>query len=171
MSSYLDKFEIDPKGDQIKYMSGTPLKLTEKFSFYHNKNFFRKELNNLQNLMKNYVGTTLTASGIRDSYLAEKYTENYLIVLFTDNEKIRTSNEILASKSSISIKSSCYYLEVTQDYFLLLTRDIEGLKVGIQSMELVLKQVLEHYFAQKNLDEYIQIRPFQLNSCHALKEG
>ncbi|MHA1688255.1 MAG: hypothetical protein ACTSUN_02790 [Promethearchaeota archaeon] len=170
MSNYLNKFEFEPTEVEINYLEGDPLKLTEEFSFYHNKNFFRKELIPLQILMKNYVNTPLTASGIWDSYLDEKYTEKYLIVLFTDNKIIKKTNEILSSKESITISPSYYYMESTAEYFLLLARDLDGLKSGLQTMELFLKQVLDHYFKQQNFDDYIKIRLFQLKSCQPLKE-
>ncbi|MHA1803835.1 MAG: hypothetical protein ACTSU4_04815 [Promethearchaeota archaeon] len=170
MSRYLNKFEFQPTKVEINYLEGEPLKLTEKFSFYHNKNFFRNKITPLQILMKNYVKTPLTAAGIRDSYLDEKYTQKYLIVIFTDNETIKKTNEILASKETLPISPSCYYMESTAEYFLLLARDLDGLKYGLQTMELFLKQVLDHYFKQQNFDDYIKIRPFQLKACQPLKE-
>lgn len=171
MSTYLSKFEFEPDVKEIQYLEGEPLKLNEKFSFFHNKNFFRKNLNRLQNLMKDYLRNSLTAAGIRDSYLKEEYSEKYLIVLFTDIETIKNANQILAPKENIDIKPSCYYMESAGEYFLLLAREKEGLKLGLETMELILKQVLDHYFNQKNFDEYIQIVPFKLHSCKALKEG
>ena len=81
MSNHLKKFKFTNPPKSISYIEGEPLKLTEKFNFFHNKNNIRKSLNQLQYLFKTYIKNPLLASGIRDSYLDEEYTEEYLILI------------------------------------------------------------------------------------------
>ena len=80
MSDYIKEYEFKISPKKITYGDEKPLKLSNEFSFYHNKSLFRKELNRLQYLFHKYLKTSLLAAGIRDSYLKEKYSGNYLII-------------------------------------------------------------------------------------------
>jgi len=48
---------------------------------------------------------------------------------------------------------------------LLLSKDMEGLKLGVKTIETILKQVLEDYMNQKRFDDYIKICSFELSDC------
>ena len=156
------KFKSPPKS--ITYLEGEPLKLTETFDFFHNKSKLRKSLNQLQYLFKSFIKNPLLASGIRDSYLTEEYTEEYLIVLFTTPEIIKNSNEILASYSDIEFTQGNFFLITTSDYMMLLAKDMNGINSGIEIMKEILNQVLEDYFNKKEFEDYIKIRQFKLSN-------
>jgi len=164
MSNHLEKFKFKSPPRSITYLEGEPLKLTEEFNFFHNKNKLRKNLNQLQYLFKSYIKNPLLASGIRDSYLTEKYTEEYLIVLFTTPEIVRESNEILASCSDIEFTQSNFFLITTSNYMMLIAKDMDGINSGIEIMEEILNQVLEDYFNKKNFEVHIKIRQFKLSN-------
>ena len=165
MSDYIKEceFKIPPK--EIIYGDEEPLKLSNEFSFYHNKNMFRKELNRLQNLFLRYLKTSLVAAGIRDSYLKEKYSENFLLLLFTDNKIMKETNQIIKAHSDVEIHPNCFYLESSTKYILLLAKDMDGLISGIDTMEEIFSQTFEDYFSRKKFDEYIKICPFKMTSC------
>ncbi|MFX0081933.1 MAG: hypothetical protein ACFE94_09290 [Candidatus Hodarchaeota archaeon] len=162
MSNQLKEFKFKKPPKSITYIEGEPLNLTERFDFFHNKTKLRKNLTQLQHLFKSYIKNPLLASGIRDSYLTEEYTEKYLIVLFTTPEIVKEANEILATYSDIEITQGNYFLITTQEYMLLLTKDIEGINSGIEIMEEILNQVLEDYFDKKKFEDFIKIRQFKL---------
>ncbi len=165
MSNFLKEFNFEKTPNKITYLDKDPLKLNNEFIFFHNKNKFRKELTRLQYLIKSYTKVPLHAAGIRDSYLKEEFSENYLILLFTTHEYCKKANEIINPNSKIELNSGCFYLESNSDFLLLLSRDMEGLVYGIDALETVLKQVLEDYTNQQRFDDYIKIRPFKLMDC------
>jgi len=164
MPNHLKKFIFKNPLKSITYIDGEPLKLTEKFAFFHNKTKIRKNLTQLQNLFKSYIKSPLLASGIRDSYLTEEYTEEYLIVLFTTPEIIKNSNEILASCSDIEFTQGNFFLISTPDYMMLLAKNMNGMNSGVEIMEEILNQVLEDYFNKKKFEDYIKIRQFKLSN-------
>jgi len=164
MPNHLKKFIFKNPLKSITYIDGEPLKLTEKFAFFHNKTKIRKNLTQLQNLFKSYIKSPLLASGIRDSYLTEEYTEEYLIVLFTTPEIIKNSNEILASCSDIEFTQDNFFLISTPDYMMLLAKNMNGMNSGVEIMEEILNQVLEDYFNKKKFEDYIKIRQFKLSN-------
>lgn len=168
MSDYIKEFTFKNKPEDFMYVDGEPLKLNEDFKFYHNKLRFRKELNSLQYLFKNYIKTTLQAAGIRDTYLKPEYTKSYLLLLFTDPVTIKNTNQIIEDHMDIPLKKDCYYMECNSDYFLLLTKDMEGISEGVEIMEEILDQVLDDYFRRKDFDQYIKVRPFKLSNCNLL---
>ena len=165
MSPLLSEFSFKKPPKNISYKEGVPMKLSNELSFFHNKNRFRKELTRLQLLLKNYINQTLPASGIRDTYLKEDYTEHYLIVILTDNETIKNADKIVKVSENITIKPECFYIESKDNYLLLLTKDMAGLISGIDYLEDIFTQILEDYIKQKNFEEYIQIRQFVLSNC------
>ena len=165
MSPLLSEFSFKKPPKSISYKEGVPMKLSNELSFFHNKNRFRKELTRLQLLLKNYINQTLPASGIRDTYLKEAYTEHYLIVILTDNETIKNADKIVKVSENITIKPECFYIESKDNYLLLLTKDMAGLISGIDYLEDIFTQILEDYIKQKNFEEYIQIRQFVLSNC------
>jgi hypothetical protein len=165
VSEYLKKYKFQRTPLEIKYSDKEPLKLTKEFVFYHNKSRFRKELTRLQNITKKYLNTTLLASGIRDSYINEDITEKFLILLFTTKGIQKKANEIVESHLSRTFNKNCYFIEVTSEYMLLLAKDLNGIITGIDTMEEILSQTLEHFFEQKKFDDYIKIRPFELYNC------
>jgi len=167
MSDELNKFVFKVEPKEINYTEGKPLNITNQFSFYHNKNRFRKDLTRLQTLFKSRTNDPLLASGIRDSYLKEVYTENYLVFIFTTKEKIKDSNKIIESNigSNNLIKSGCAYIFSTEDYLLLISKEMKGLVLGIDYIEEIFTQVLDDYFKRKQFDEYIQLKPFNLIAC------
>ena len=164
MPNHLKEFIFKNPPKSITYMDGELLKLTEKFAFFHNKTKIRKNLTQLQNLFKSYMKNPLLASGIRDSYLTEEYTEEYLIVLFTTPEIIKQSNEILALYSDIEFTQGNFFLISTPDYMMLLAKDMNGINSGVEIMEEILNQVLEDYFNKKKFEDYIKIRQFKLSN-------
>ncbi len=164
MPNHLKEFIFKNPPKSITYMDGELLKLTEKFAFFHNKTKIRKNLTQLQNLFKSYMKNPLLASGIRDSYLTEEYTEEYLIVLFTTPEIIKQSNEILALYSDIEFTQGNFFLISTPDYMMLLAKDMNGINSGVEIMEEILNQVLEDYFNKKKFEDYIKICQIKLSN-------
>ncbi len=165
MSNHLKEFKFENPPKKITYLDVEPLKLTEEFGFFHNKSKLRKALTPIQYLFKSYLKNPLIATGIRDSYLKEGFTEKYLIVLFTTSEVVKDTNKIVEKYSDIELNQSCFLLEATSKYMLLLAKDMDGLTFGIGTIEDILKQVMEDYFNKKNFDEYIKIPSFQLSNC------
>ncbi|GAF92581.1 unnamed protein product [marine sediment metagenome] len=164
MPNHLKEFIFKNPPKSITYIEGEPLKLTEKFNFFHNKTKLRKNLTPLQLLFKSYMKNPLLASGIRDSYLTEEYTEKFLFVLFTTTEIIKNSNEILASYSDIEFTQGNFFLITTPDYMMLLAEDMNGINPGVEIMKEILNQVLEDYFNKKKFEDYIKIRQFKLSN-------
>ncbi|MHA1987899.1 MAG: hypothetical protein ACW98D_14785 [Promethearchaeota archaeon] len=165
MTDYIKKFEFKESPKEITYIEEAPLELNEDFVFFHNKNKIRKSLTPIQHLFKSYTTNPLLALGIRDSYLKEELTEQYLIVLFTTSEIIKDTNKIISGYADIEIKPGCFYLETKSNYLLLLTKDLKGLHAGANIMEEILTQVLEDYFTRKIFEEFIKIPQFKINSC------
>ena len=165
MYDYIKNYEFKDNPKEITYFDGEPLRLSKEFSFYHNKNWFRKELNRFQYLFKTYLKNPLIAAGIRDSYLKEEYSENYLIVLFTDAQSIKNTNNIIEANLAKEISQGCFYLISNTNYLLLLAKDKNGLISGLSIMEEILTQTLEDYFNQQQFDDFIKIRPFKLSNC------
>jgi hypothetical protein len=162
MSEFVKKYEFKNPPNEISYLEGEPLKLSDSFIFYHNKNKFRKELNRLQIAFKNHTKTPLIASAIRDTYLKEEYTNKYLIIYFTTGEEIKNLNDVIESHANEEIKHGAFLLENTSSYMLLLAKDMEGLNLGIDTMEEIFQQTFSNYFSQNKLDDYIKIRPFKM---------
>ena len=167
VSDYIKEYEFKHTPKEIKYYDNDPLKLSNEFSFYHNKSRFRKELNRLQYIFRDYLNTSLIAAGIRDSYLKEEYTENYFIVLFTTSKNVKDTNQIIETHSKIEIPSGCFFLKSSSKYLLLLTKDMDGLNSGIDTLEEIFTQTFEDYFNRKKINEHehIKIRPFKMTSC------
>jgi len=165
MTKELIKFEFRQKPKEILYIDNKPLNLTNQLSFYHNKNRFRKELTRLQNLFKDKINDPLLASGIRDTYLKEEYTENYLILIFTSKEKIKESNEIVELLLDMQIEKGCALIKTTEDYMVLISKEMTGLTLGIDYIEEILTQILDEYIKRKEFDEYIKVRQFKLIVC------
>lgn len=165
MSQNIRDYEFRTEPKEITYIDEDPLKLNKDFSFFHNKNKFRKELTRLQLIFKDYTGVSLLASGIRDTYLKGEYSDNFYIVIFTTNQFIREANRIIDPHKDILIESGCYFLESTSNYMLLLSKDMEGLIAGVDTMEDILNQTLKEYLEQKNVEEYLKIKPFKLFNC------
>lgn len=165
MSNFLTEFKFEKSPLKITYFDKDPLKLTSEFIFYHNKSKFRKELTRLQYLIKSYTKVSLQAAGIRDSYLKEDYSDKFLIILFTISDIMKKTNEIIEPNLNIELNLGCFYLESNTDFMLLLSSDMEGLISGIDTLETILKQVLEDFTNQKRFDDYIKIRPFKLFNC------
>lgn len=165
MSTFLKEFKFEKLPSKITYIDEEPLKLNNEFIFFHNKSKFRKELNRLQYLVKTYTNVPLQAAGIRDTYLKESISENYLIILFTISDIMKKANEVIEPNLSIELNPGCFYLESNKDFMLLLSRDMEGLVFGIDTLESILKQILEDYTSQKQFDDYIKVRSFKLFNC------
>lgn len=165
MYDYIKNYEFTNNPKEITYFDGEPLKLSKEFSFYHNKNWFRKELNRFQYLFKTYLKTPLLASGIRDSYLKEEYTENYLILLFTDEVTMKNINNIIETNQNKEIPEGCFYIISDTKFMLLLAKEKNGLVSGLDVMGEILTQTLEDYFNQQQFDDFIKIRPFKLYNC------
>ncbi len=165
MSKFLKEFEFEKTPQEITYFDNDPLELHNEFMFLHNKSKFRKELTRLQNLIKSYTKAPLMVTSIRDAFLKKEYTEKYLIVLLTTSQYVKEVNTIIEAYSGIDFNPGCVFLEANSKYMLLLTRDMEGLILGVNIMELILKQILENYLNEKRFDEYITIRPFKLIDC------
>jgi hypothetical protein len=165
MSGYLTKFNFTTKLEEKKYVEGDPLQLNNEFNFFHNKNKFRKELNRLQYIFKNFTGNSLVASGIRDTYIKQEFTENNLIVLFTDNQVVKNTNNILEENLKREIKTGCFYIVSKSEYLLLVAKDMDGLISGIDVLEELFTQIFEHYMQQKNFEEYVKIRQFNAYGC------
>jgi len=165
MSKNIKKYVFKSKPKEITYIDGEPLKLSKDFSFFHNKIKFRKELTRLQNFFKDFAKIALQASGIRDSYLKEEYSENFLLVIFTTNQIIRKADLIIEPHKNLELSPGCFYLESSSESMLLLAKDMEGLSFGVDVMEEIFSQTFEIYFEQKNFDDYLKIRPFKLLNC------
>ena len=165
MTDYIKEYVFKNPPKEITYYDDEPLKLSGEFSFFHNKSKFRKELNRLQYLFKEYLKTPLIAAGIRDTYLKEEYTEKYLIILFTTNEIIKDTNQIIEQYSGKDIHSGCYFLKSNSNYLLLLAKDLKGLISGIDVMEEIFKQTFEDYLKRKKFEDFIKIRPFIMSGC------
>ncbi|MFX0143628.1 MAG: hypothetical protein ACFE9C_06075 [Candidatus Hodarchaeota archaeon] len=167
MSTFLKEFKFERTPLKITYLDEEPLKLNNELIFFHNQIKFRKELTRLQYLIKSYTKITLNAAGIRDSYLNEAYWQKYLIVLFTTQETVKNTNEIIKIRSNLELNHACFYLETNSDFMLLLSKDMDGLTLGVDIMENILKQVMEDYINQNQFDDYIKIRPFKLLNCRS----
>ena len=162
MSEFVKEYEFKNPPNEISYLEGEPLKLSDSFIFYHNKNKFRKELNRLQIVFKTHTKTPLIASAIRDTYLKEEHTTRYLIIYFTTGEEIKNLNDVIETHTVEEIKHGGFFLENTSSYMLLLAKDMEGLTLGIDKMEEIFQQTFSNYFSQNKLDDYIKIRPFRM---------
>ena len=165
MYEYIKNYEFKNNPKEITYFDGEPLKLSKEFSFYHNKNWFRKEINRFQYLFKTHLQNPLVAAGIRDTYLKDEYTENYLIVLFTDGHTVKNANNIIETNLDKEISLGCFYIVSDTKYLLLLAKEKNGLVSGLNVMEEILTQTLEDYFNQQQFDDFIKIRPFKLFNC------
>lgn len=165
MYDLLKEFKFEKVPHKIAYFDKEPLKLSNELIFFHNKTKFRKYLTQLQYLIKSYTNTSLHAAGIRDSYLKEEFSEKFLIVLFSTSETIKKSNQIIEPHSEMELNNGCFYLEVDTNFMLLLSKDVEGLILGINTMEIILKQIMEDYMDQKQFDDYIKICSFKLIDC------
>ncbi|MBY9017819.1 MAG: hypothetical protein KGD66_03205 [Candidatus Lokiarchaeota archaeon] len=164
MTNYLKEFELNIDSAKISYNEGEPLKLNNDYAFFHNKNKFRKELNKLQYLFKNYTGDSLVASGIRDTYLKEEISEDFLIVFFTTNDTVKNADEIIEPKINLAFETGDYYLKSSTNYILLMSKDMAGLIAGINTLESVFTQVFEHYLKINDPEDYVKIRPFEIYS-------
>jgi hypothetical protein len=165
MSTFLKEFKFEKEPLRITYLDEEPLSLNNEFVFFHNKSKFRKELTRLQYLFKSYTKISLNAAGIRDSYISEAFWQKYFIVLFTTPKTVKKADEIIKIRSDVEINHACFYLETSPDFILLLSKDMDGLALGVEVMEDILKQVLEDYMSQNIFDDYIKIRPFKLLNC------
>ena len=165
MSKNIKKYVFKSKPKEITYIDGEPLKLSKDFSFFHNKIKFRKELTRLQNFFKDSAKIALPASGIRDSYLKEEYSDKFLLVIFTTSQIIRQADLIIEPHKNLELSPGCFYLESNSESMLLLAKDMEGLSFGVDTMEEIFSQTFEIYFEQKNFDDYLKIRPFKLFNC------
>ncbi len=165
MSKNIRDYEFRSSPREITYLDNEPLKLDKNFSFFHNKIKFRKELTRLQLIFRDYTNISLLASGIRDSYLKEEYSEKFFIVIFTTNQAIKDANQMISPYKDTKIKPGCFYLESTSNYMLLLSKDMEGLILGVDTIEDILTQTFKLYFEQSNLEDYIKIKPFRLLNC------
>ena len=164
MSKYLMDFKFKSSPKSLTYIEGEPLKLRNDLNFFHNKNTFRKELNRLQYNFQKYTGTSLVASGIRDSYIKEQFTESYLIVLLTTNEIVKKTNDIIVKHVEKDFNSHGYYIESTSDYMLLIAKDMDSLISGIDIMEEIFTQTFEDYLKQKKFEDFVKIRPFLIHN-------
>jgi hypothetical protein len=165
MSINLKEYVFKVKPTEMTYLDKDPLELNRDFIFFHNKIKFRKEITQLQNIFKEYTKIALQASGIRDSYLKEEFSENFYIIVFTTHDGVRKSNEIIEPHRQLELKKGCYYLESTSEYMLLLAKDLGGVKSGVNTMEDIFYQTFEDYYAQKNTEDYVKIRSFKLFNC------
>ena len=166
MSKNIKDYEFQSNPREITYLDDEPLKLDKSFSFFHNKIKFRKEITRLQLFFKEYTEISLPASGIRDSYLKEEYSEKFFIVIFTTNQAIKDANKMIDPYKDTNIKPGCFYLESTPNYLLLLAKNMEGLTSGIATLVDIFTQTFEIYFKQNNRDDYIKIKPFKLFNCN-----
>ncbi|MFX1489725.1 MAG: hypothetical protein ACFFBI_11295 [Promethearchaeota archaeon] len=162
MSNYLKEFKFNSPPKKIIYLDDEPLKLTENFVFFHNKSKIRGNITRLQNIFKAYIKNPLLATGIRDSYLKEEYTDKFLIILFTTQDIISNANNIIKTHLEVDFEKVQFYLQVTSQYLLLLAKNLKGINEGVDLMEDIFKQVLEDYFNRKDFDSYIKIRPIEL---------
>jgi hypothetical protein len=165
MSKKIRDYEFRSIPKEITYIDEEPLNLDKSFSFFHNKIKFKKELTRLQLIFKDYTGISLLATGIRDTYLKEEYSEKFYIVIFTTSSVIKDSNQIVGSYKDTNIKPGCFYLESSSNYMLLLAEDMEGLIAGVDTFEDILNQTFKAYSEQRNIDDYVKIKPFKLFNC------
>ena len=84
--------------------------------------------------------------------------------MFTDNETIKRTNEILESISQLKINKNNFYLETTTEYMLLLAEDIDGLNYGIDTMKEIFTQTFDNYLSNKQFEDFVKIRPFKILS-------
>lgn len=168
MSNLLKEFKFDKVPHKIVYLDKEPLKLSNELIFFHNKNKFRKYLNKLQYLFKSYTNIPLQAAGIRDSYLKEEFSEKFLIVLLSNSETVKNSDKIIESHSEIELNKGCFYLEADTNFILILSKDLEGLTLGIDTLEIILNQILEDYMIHKKFDNYIKVCSFELIDCKSI---
>lgn len=165
MFDILKEFKFEKVPRKIAYFDKEPLNLSNELIFFHNKSKFRKYLTQLQYLIKSYTNTPFQAAGIRDSYLKEEFSEKFLIVLLSTSETIKKTNEIIEPHSDMELNNGCFYLGVDSNFMLLLSRDMEGLILGVNTMEMILRQIMEDYMNQKKFDDYIKICSFELRDC------
>jgi hypothetical protein len=165
MSNYLKEFEFKKQPEKISYLEEDPLNITEEFVFYHSKSKIRCALNRLQYLFKSHTKNPLLALGIRDSFLNDEYADKFLIILFTIPDVVKQTNKIVQENSDIQLNEGCFYIRVSSTYLILLARDVKGLDTGIDTMEDLLSQVLEHYFDKKEYEDFIKIRSFKITGC------
>ncbi len=165
----MNQFKLDNENINVEFHSGDSLKITSEFKFYHNKLKFRKEINTLQFLFKKYLDNPLQATGIRDSYLDEEYSNTFLILIFSTYENIKNLNIFMKKYKELEIDHSCFFTESNSEYIILLSKDIEGIKEGIHILEDIFNQILTKYFENRNFNEYIQIFPFKINNCQIRK--
>ncbi len=165
MTNFLKTYDLEiPVGNIEYYNDKEPLKLNENFCFYHNKSKFRKDLNKLQYLFSEYMKTPLVAAGIRDSYLEESLSEDYLIVLFTTGEVVKNASNIIKKAVTTDIEPDHFLLVNYEEYMLLLAKNLNPLRKGIEMMHIILKQTLEQYIQLKKFDEFIKISQFKIYS-------
>ena len=165
MSKNIRDYEFRSEPKEITYLDEEPLKLDQDFTFFHNKIKFRKDLTRLQMIFKDYTGISLLASGIRDSYLKEEYSEKFYMVVFTTRKIISDTTKIIDPYKDANIKPGCLILECKSNYILLLTKDAKGLVAGVDTFEDILNQSFKDYFEQKNREDYVKIKPFKLFNC------
>ena len=165
MSNNIRDYDLRSNPSKITYLDDEPLKLDKNLVFFHNKIKFRKELTRLQLLFKDYTNISLLASGIRDSYLKEEYSEKFLLVIITSNQIIKDANQIIDPLKDTDFIPGCFYLESSPNYLLLLAKDMEGLTSGIDTLVDIFTQTFELYFEQNDLEDYIKIKPFKLFNC------
>ncbi len=163
MSEFIKEYKFNNPPNEITYLDGEPLKLSDGFIFYHNKNKFRKELNRLQNIFKIHTKTPLIASAIRDTYLKEEYSDKYLILFFSTGEFIKDLNSIIETHLNVEINQGTFLMVNKSNHMLLLAKDMDGLVLGIDMMEEIFQQTFDNYFAQNKLEDFIKIRPFKIN--------
>lgn len=161
----LKKYDFKKSPREIEYFDDVPFKLDQDLIFYHNKNTFRKDLVNLQNIFKSYTKNPLIASGIRNSYLDEEYFEHYLLVFLARGELIEECNDIIKKHADKKIDHKCFYLITASEYMLLLCKDMDGLLSGIKMMEDIFTQTFEDYFQQAQFEDFIQVRQFKMYGC------
>jgi len=164
MSKYIEEYKFGKTPREIKYYDNEPLKLSQEFRFYHNKNKIKVELINLQNLFQDKLKVPLMAPGIRTSYLKDEYSENNFIIIFTSPDTVHKADQIFESITK-ELEAGCYYITTTSEYMILIAKDMKNLKLGIDIMYEILKQTLDDYIVQKEYEDYIKIRPFELYGC------
>ncbi|MHA1274471.1 MAG: hypothetical protein ACTSVV_03765 [Promethearchaeota archaeon] len=159
-------FKEEPK--LIEYLEKEPMKLHKGLFFFHNKAKFRKDLIPLQFLFRDYVGVALHAAGIRDSYIRDSFSEEYLLVILTEHETIKSTDKIVEERQNVQIDKGCYYIEGNTNYIILMTKDMEGLHNGLKTFETILEQTFNNYFETKNFDDYVKVPCFKLYHCAPL---
>ncbi|MHA1374003.1 MAG: hypothetical protein ACTSR7_06890 [Promethearchaeota archaeon] len=152
MTNHLKEFELNKDSAKISYNEGEPLKLNNDY------------VNKLQYLFKKYTGDSLVASGIRDTYLKEEISEDFLIVFFTTNDTVKNADDVIEPKINLAFETGDYYLKSSTNYILLMSKDMAGLTAGINTLESVFTQVFEHYLKINDPEDYVKIRPFEIYS-------